>query len=59
MVIMTLNTTPKTTDTRLWEWKKILQYYQNISGSKPRNNPRLTDSLRTTLVKLLRALQGL
>lgn len=56
---MTLNTTPKTTDTRLWEWKKILQYYQNLVGSKPHNNPKITDTYRQTLVKVLRALLGL
>lgn len=55
---MTLNTTPKTTDTRLWEWKKILQYYQNLAGAKARNNPKINDTYRQTLVKLLRSLLG-
>ena len=56
--MFTLNTIAKSGNSRLILWKKILQYYQNQSGALAHNNPKQTDTLRETLVKLLRALQG-
>lgn len=53
--------TPQATDTRLTRWKKILKFWQeNIaSPAYATNDPKATDTLRVTLVKLLRAIQGI
>jgi len=53
-----LSTTPQRGDTRLRLWKRILQYYQNLPGALAHNNPSDEDTIRATLVKLLRALNN-
>jgi hypothetical protein len=52
-------TTPTSGDTHILLWKKALQVIQTRPGALPTNNPATTDSLRTTLAKVLCALQGI
>lgn len=50
--------TPQSSDTRLVRWKKILEFWQEHLAS-PRydsNDPAAADTLRVTLVKLLRSI---
>lgn len=49
---------PTKTDTKNVRWTKILNFYQNQSGALAHNNHKLTDSLRTVMVKVLRAITG-
>ncbi len=52
------NTTPQPTDAKLTRWVKILNHYQNQGAALSCNNHNPLDSLRTTLVKVLRAITG-
>ena len=51
------NTRPTSTDTKNQRWTKMLNYYQGKSGALPHNNHNQTDSLRTVVLKVLRAVQ--
>lgn len=53
--------TPQGTEARRTRWLKILLFWQaNIATpALAANDPRETDSLRTIMVKLLRAVQGI
>jgi len=48
---------PRRTDTRWFEWTRILGQYQNLPGADPANNPKRTDSLRQIMLKVLKAVQ--
>jgi hypothetical protein len=53
------NTAPSPTDTKNQRWTKILIFFQSQPGSKAHNNHNPNDSLRTLLVKVLRAIKGI
>lgn len=56
---MALNsTTAERGDTRLRLWKKILAKLQTRAGTFHENDPVESDTLRWTLVKILRSLNG-
>lgn len=47
----------KRTDSRRQKWVKILNHYQDQSGSLRKNDPQLGDSKRLLAAKVLAALQ--
>ncbi len=55
---ITLSTTPKTTDTKLRRFQRILQKTQTAMGGLAHNNPSNNDTRRVALVKILRSLKG-
>jgi hypothetical protein len=52
-------TSGQAADARLTRWKKILAFYQAKGGALSCNNAKSGDTLRDTLVKVLRAILGI
>lgn len=56
---MSFPTTAHRGDTRLAKWQKALGALQNLTGALSKNNPSPRDTLRITIFKFLRAIQGI